>query len=421
MRLKVVFDQKLRLGDYTKVVVPVPKSIEQVSELIEYLRDTFGLPDEVTGPLSVSIDDFVITPDQDVVDALRNDDVIRVMMRKPVSGSTPLASGVKRQSVEGSYPVDSTVKCARNEEFTSPAESRFMNDSTVKVADMDEFVSPAESHPARVSDVKSSLTEEFASPAESNLLDEYTIVPTAASPDAPPLPSGHGFFTPFSMVSNDSPLNAAPILPDPVEMEDSPLPPVAEFLTPQSDIAPFPLKVGDTIRFIEKGQPAHTDGVVRGIQHDIRTEDNAVVFTNHLGSWDSLPLDAMTELVVTGRISVVKASPPPEPEAPPMPEIKTRASPLILPVSAPASLIKSDPDEADRRKIEQWRDRQRNKSLAALRRQIEWIVKQEGELSVDELMRKPRIRDLTERFDDVGEAVAKSGSVRVDGQRILKQ
>ena len=296
-----------------------------------------------------------------------------------------------------------------------------MNDSTVKVADMDEFVSPAESHPARVSDVKSSLTEEFASPAESNLLDEYTIVPTAASPDAPPLPSGHGFFTPFSMVSNDSPLNAAPILPDPVEMEDSPLPPVAEFLTPQSDIAPFPLKVGDTIRFIEKGQPAHTDGVVRGIQHDIRTEDNAVVFTNHLGSWDSLPLDAMTELVVTGRISVVKASPPPEPEAPPMPEIKTRASPLILPVSAPASLIKSDPDEADRRKIEQWRDRQRNKSLAALRRQIEWIVKQEGELSVDELMRKPRIRDLTERFDDVGEAVAKSGSVRVDGQRILKQ
>jgi hypothetical protein len=66
------------------------------------------------------------------------------------------------------------------------------------------------------------------------------------------------------------------------------------------------------------------------------------------------------------------------------------------------------PSDEQLRDANAWRQRQRNKLLGALRRQIEWIVLHDGPMSICDLLAIERIRDLTEQQSDVIEALSRS-------------
>ena len=96
-------------------------------------------------------------------------------------------------------------------------------------------------------------------------------------------------------------------------------------------------------------------------------------------------------------------------------EVIRRTVPIATPpVSASGPLC-----EAWLAQANLWRKRQRSKSVAALRRQIEWFVKNEGSIGIEDVVNRSRIRDLTEDLDDVVEAITTSAVIRLGDDHII--
>ena len=89
-----------------------------------------------------------------------------------------------------------------------------------------------------------------------------------------------------------------------------------------------------------------------------------------------------------------------------------RQSPALKPSVQPA--IKQDDDL-----MISWKEKQRSKCISTLRRQIEWFVKSEGLLTVETVMGRSRIKDLTDNIDDVVEAVKRSDKLKLDNNIIV--
>lgn len=71
------------------------------------------------------------------------------------------------------------------------------------------------------------------------------------------------------------------------------------------------------------------------------------------------------------------------------------------------------PSDERLRDANDWRQRQRDKFLGALRRQIEWIVLHDGPISVCDILAIERIRDLTEQQSDIIESLSRSYRARL--------
>jgi hypothetical protein len=72
-----------------------------------------------------------------------------------------------------------------------------------------------------------------------------------------------------------------------------------------------------------------------------------------------------------------------------------------------------NPSESYVKRANFWRQRQRKKMLSAIRRHIEWTIKTEGSKCVDRALSLDRVTELTERQEDVMEAVRASKKIRL--------
>jgi hypothetical protein len=70
-----------------------------------------------------------------------------------------------------------------------------------------------------------------------------------------------------------------------------------------------------------------------------------------------------------------------------------------------------NPTEWEIKRSNGWRDRQKRKLISALRRDIEWLVERNDAVTIQDLLEEDRIRDLTDRREDILEAVSLSQSV----------
>jgi hypothetical protein len=126
---------------------------------------------------------------------------------------------------------------------------------------------------------------------------------------------------------------------------------------------------------------------------------HAVVRFTHLnGPKDMLPLSDMLDLEV-----VTSAH---EEDSPVLKIHTSRERPVPIELN-------EAPDPEQVRKGSMWKDKQRKKSVAALRRQVEWFVKQEGVVEVQEILQRPRIKDLCESFEDLSGAVQQSRILQI--------
>ena len=342
MRLKVYFDTKLKLGDHSRVVVAIPPSVERVADLIQYLRDTFDIPESSTGPLSISIEEFLITPDQLVSDVLRNDDVI-IVQPKRLSGS-PSAGPATPENV----PSRSIVN------------KRPLTDDTPILTEEPSLKLRKE----EVMELILKLEEE----SEQHSVSEPTVNPVVSV-----------------VQTND---NTETVFERESVAKEEPLP----------DHLSVELRPGDEIRFVSPNADCATHAIVRSVEKDPTSGEETVVFTGETGSWESMRLLDLVDLSIVSR-----------PTTGDMDEFIIRPKTHI-----PEPEVKFEPDEADLKRVQSWRDRQRRKCISALRRQIEWIVKEEGSVGVPDLANRDRVKDLTDMESDVMEAVLASNKLCFD-------
>ena len=167
-----------------------------------------------------------------------------------------------------------------------------------------------------------------------------------------------------------------------------------------------PIAVGDKIRFVEDGLSEHTIGVVEGIDTALWGEkDPVIIFKDHNESWDTLRLCKMNELEVIEKFRgdvVVDLVP------------ESSKEPAI-------DLLSGQPAVGSEKKSEKKssRERQRDKSIAAMRRQIEWYVRDEGPLGIEDIANRTRIRDMSEEIEDVVEAIARSSKIRLGQNQVI--
>lgn len=350
MRLKVNFDNKLKLGDRSRVVVALPRSVEYVRDLIEFLRDTFELNEDSTGPLSVSIDEFLITSDQLVSDVLRNDDVI-IIQPKRISGSPSTPS-----NGESSPPCDASKRNLEDQPIS------ILEEPALKI------------RKAEVMELLSKLEQDCDSGVQFAVFEDATGDSAATRCMEPP-------------ISEDTHLNIES-LPSPKE----------ESVPEHTSIELYP---GDEIRFFIDNFPEATHAIVRTVAKGTCIEDAVVEFTSDSGSWVSMRLADMIDLSIVSR--AIRGSDD---------EFVVRPS-LKLEVLGD-SPVKFEPDEADLKRSQSWRVKQRKRCISALRRQIEWIIKEEGSLPFDDLVGRSRIKDLTDTKSDVIEAITASQRLSLD-------
>jgi hypothetical protein len=79
-----------------------------------------------------------------------------------------------------------------------------------------------------------------------------------------------------------------------------------------------------------------------------------------------------------------------------------RDEPLIIP-------LKPSPIELAR--VNRWRKRQHDKMVATIRRHLEWQVQERGPVNIDDMLEDDRVTELTDRLDDIMEAVYYSRKV----------
>ena len=169
MRVKVIFDSRLRLGDYSKVVIPIPHNVEYVQDLVEHLRETFGLNETDTGRITVSIDDFVITNNQLVKDVLVNDDMVRIRCERTPDVRSPLGSVSMHRTEDEFVMIERPIKrfreSVKSESTSSPKYSMQLPD-------------PIAASDSKVAESSSSLNE----PVEPGASEEYPSEVTHPAP-----------------------------------------------------------------------------------------------------------------------------------------------------------------------------------------------------------------------------------------------
>ena len=350
MRLKVNFDNKLKLGDRSRVVVALPRSIEYVRDLIEFLRDTFHLTEDSTGPLSVSIDEFLITSDQLVSDVLRNDDVIIIQP--------------KRISLLPSSPFyeQSSPPCYASKRNLEDQPITILEEPALKI------------RKAEVMELLSKLEKDCDSGMQIAVSEGATGDSTATRCMEPPM-------TEHTHLNIES------------------LPSAKEEPVPEhTSIELYP---GDEIRFFIENADEATHGIVRNLAKGPGNEDTVVEFTSDSGSWASMRLAEMVDLSVVFR--AIRGSDD---------DVDVRPNLKLEVLGEPP--VKFEPDVADLKRVQSWRDKQRKRCISALRRQIEWIIKEEGSLALDNLVGRSRIKDLTDTESDVIAAITASQRLSLD-------
>ena len=130
-----------------------------------------------------------------------------------------------------------------------------------------------------------------------------------------------------------------------------------------------------------------------------------IIFKDHNESWDTLRLCKMNELEVIEKFRgdvVVDLVP------------ESSKEPAI-------DLLSGQPAVGSEKKSEKKssRERQRDKSIAAMRRQIEWYVRDEGPLGIEDIANRTRIRDMSEEIEDVVEAIARSSKIRLGQNQVI--
>jgi hypothetical protein len=337
MRLRVHFDSRLKLGDLSKVLVPVPMSIITVGDLVEYLCDWYDIAGELRTSLAVSIDEFLITSDQVVRDIIQNDDILYVHIRRASGPGTPRGPQDKRLLSEPDEDDERPPKLQKHTEEST----------LTKTEDIFEKVNDPSSTP----------------------------IGDSGSPVVLPKVSEDPFYTPLTIIEEDSPQQATP-----------------------------DMKPGDEIKFMEIGKDAFTHAIVREVVELPDSGQRVVSFTNDRGSWDSLEISAMNNLEVV--LPKTKSANSDEDDFQLFihPGIKTDPGPDV----------KYEPDEDTLKCADKWRERQRSKNEFALRRQIEWFVINEGPKSVSDILTESRITDLTDTETDIVEAIKMSKKVRID-------
>jgi hypothetical protein len=158
---------------------------------------------------------------------------------------------------------------------------------------------------------------------------------------------------------------------------------------------------GDEIRFFIGNVPEATHAIVRSVEKGTGNEDAVVEFTSDSGSWASMRLADMIDLSVVSR--AIRGSDD---------DFVVRPSLKLEVLEEPP--VKCEPDEADLKRIQSWREKQRKRCISALRRQIEWIIKEEGSLPLDDLAGRSRIKDLTDTKSDLLEAITASQRLSLD-------
>jgi hypothetical protein len=334
MRIRVVFKPELGLGSYSKVLLPIPTTIELIRDLIAYMRETFGLPEQQIGAIFLTIDDFVLPDSQRVSDVLTNDDVVLVQ-------TSFVAAGEYLDNREN-HDEGHSAKLPRIDTGS---------DGTSENGD--------EGPPAKLPRIEA----ESAIPDERTDLNKHEELGITADSDE---------------VADLSSISAEPT----------------------DSLTKITLAEGDMIQFIDRSTEHRMEGVVREVIEDGMCGNPIIKFTHVNGPIDSLPLSDMKDLEV-----VPLQREEHDDEASPV--LKIHPSPPLPPLPA---IEEVNPDHLKR--ADHWKARQRKKSTAALRRQVEWFVKQESSVEVDDILRRPRIKDLCESFEELSEAIKESKVVK---------
>lgn len=304
MRLKVTFEG-VDLKPSNKVILPVPEAIVKLSDLVVYLRETFGLPTHVISQVSLEMDGFHLQPDSFLCDVLSNDDLV-------TATCTACSSNAGKQ----------------------------YNPTTV--------------HEAR-----------------------QPLVPTN-----------------FPLI---------------------------------------PFSIGDTIQFIEEpsssdrmNSTVETVAVVEGIDTALWGETNPVIiFKDAQGSWDTLRLVKMTQLTILKKaefhekVCTTDSIDHIDNSSGNLIDTEECLEEKLKITSFTKREIPVIPNIIDPNGIS-WRKRQRTKSLGALRRQIEWFVKSEDRIDINELCLRRRISDITDDAADVEQAISNSHILVRDGYWVIR-
>jgi hypothetical protein len=145
------------------------------------------------------------------------------------------------------------------------------------------------------------------------------------------------------------------------------------------DIEIAPPEIGQSICFRLSPDSKLCTGLVKGIKKCFTTGVDVVVFEDQsTGTWDSLRITEMHGLKVVS-------------------EDRER----------PRKRTKQD-------ETSDWPTKQREKSLSAIRRQIEWYLKSESSIPIDEIMSRQRVLDLTDCVEDVISAISKSEKAKLE-------
>lgn len=327
MRIRVVFKPELGLGNYSKVLLPIPSTIELIQDLIVYIRETFGLPEPEIGAIFLSMDDFVLPGSQRVSEVLTKDDVVQVQTS-----------------------------------FVTVGE---YSNKRVHVSETQD-----EGHSAKLPRVDKEITDGFSENQDAGRASEK-IDGT------------------MELMKHDE-ITVNGVVPD-----LSTIPAV-----PTDSWKKTTLAEGDMIRFIDRSTSQGMVGVVREVFEEGMCGNPIIKFTHVNGPIDSLPLSDMKDLEV-----MPLQRDEYDEEASPI--LRIHPSPLLPP---PPAIEEVSPDHVTR--ADNWKARQRKKSTAALRRQVEWFVKQESSVEVDDILQRPRIKDLCESFEELSEAVRDSKVIK---------
>lgn len=312
MRLKVIFDADFDMGPYSKMILPVPASIDLVRDLTDLVRETFGLPENKTGRIIFSLDDFVLKETLRVSEVLRNDDVITARKDDLLVSHQDLLQPSKHIS-------------SREDGDESPA---------LKYPRIEPESQPQDNH------LGSSVKSEAEKPIYST-----------------------------SKVEMHLELDSRAFL---------------EYIPSE----------GDRITFTDESITQRLEGTVREVFVDQATGETLISFSHTNGPIDILPLVQMKDLA------------PLDQEA--SPALRIHPPPVKNAVETQAEI-----DLEHIKRAELWRKKQENKSFAALRRQIEWYVKQERTVDINDLLNRPRIKDLCGSMEDLVSAIEDSKLVEI--------
>ena len=364
MRVKVIFDSRLRLGEYSKVVVPIPNNVEFVQDLVEHLRDTFGLNEADTGRITVSIDDFVITNNQLVKDVLVNDDMIRIRCERTPDVRSPVGS-VTMQSVGDDFvmverPIKRLREFVKSESPPSPKFQRAEDDLPPSTGKVYQHVE-----------------------------DKVADLPSLAVIDESVMHDGPGIVQHQEHSESDDVQEAENILHKTASTDA-----LRESVKSESSSSATIQHAVDDISAPQEMPP----------QPEEEESPDLPTFTVlEESSMHDVPA------IIIGQAPAESDSMPPESGSP-------ASSPAFMihpsaPIE-PSALKLEGPDTEHVQRSDEWRDRQKKKSITALRRQLEWFVKQDGPLTPESLLSQPRVADLADSAADILEAVARSDKLR---------